>query len=144
MELQGARGTPVPARTLAARILVVLPDDQLRVALCAELGERGCDASGAHDVSGALLYPALEPGRDRVRLILVDQRAWVDAARDDSERLLALHPLAEKWLLASAWTADSAGDPWQSVVHRPLTIEQLVQRMLRTVAVHRGRAVPVA
>jgi len=139
-EFPGARAAPAAPRALAARILVVLPDDELRVALCAELGERGCDPSGAHDLSAALAYPAREPGRDVVRLILIDQRAWTDAAASDAERLLALHPLAEKWLLGSAWTPEPVGTPWQTVVHRPLTIEQLVQRMVRGVAAGRARA----
>jgi hypothetical protein len=124
---------------LAAHILVVLPDHELRVALCAELGERGCDPSGAHDLSGALAYAALEPGRDVVRLILIDQTAWAGAAASDAERLLARHPLAEKWLLASAWTSDHAAGPWQSVVHRPLSIEQLVQRLVQGAEAHRRR-----
>ena len=122
----------------------MLSDDQLRVALCAELGERGCDPSGAHDVSGALAYPPLEPGRDAVRLILIDERAWADAAASDAERLLARHPVAEKWLLASAWASDQTGAPWRSVVHRPLTIDQLAQRLVQGVKAARAKVEPVA
>jgi len=41
-----------------------------------------------------------------VRVILMDQGAWAEAAAVDAERLLERHPLAEKWPLASAWTPE--------------------------------------
>src|SRR5262249_24518470 len=110
------------------RLLLVQPDDELRVLLRAELVERGYDAIGVPDVGLALEVPPLAPGRDAVRLILMEQSGADDT---ETERLLRQHPLARRWLLASAWTTERAGSPWQKVLRRPLTIEQVVREIER-------------
>lgn len=116
---------------LTPRVLVVLEDHEERVALCAELRERGCDPVCAPDLSIALRHPPLEPGKGIVRLILMDQKACAGAPPIETERLLARHPLAARWLLASAWTPERADPPWQRVLRRPLRIEELVKEVVQ-------------
>jgi hypothetical protein len=55
------------------RVLLVMPDRWHRALLRAQLRELGYDALGAPDLAGGLLYPAPEPERGPVALIVVDQ-----------------------------------------------------------------------
>lgn len=112
------------------RILLVIADHWLRVALRAELIDRGYDAVGATDIRMALRSRPLEPGRDVVRAILVDQEALSGVDARDIERLAARHPCARVLLLGSRVVAPVSG-PWHTIVRRPIRIDEVVAALAR-------------
>jgi hypothetical protein len=93
--------------------------------LRAALREAGYDAVGAPDLAEALAYPAVEPDRGPVRLIIVDQGAL--RAEDDTllVPLLSRHGDAATVLLASATRGRVEGS-WDRVVQRPASIGDIV------------------
>lgn len=109
----------------APRVLLVLPDQWHRALLRAELRELGYDALGAPDVASALLYPAQEPGRGAMGLILVDQRALTNTGHALLPELLARHE-APAVLLAPGAGPPAAG-PWIRMLRRPLSIADLTR-----------------
>ena len=102
-----------------------MPDQWHRALLRAELRELGYDALGAPEVAGALLYPAEEPGRGAVGLILIDQRALTTTGHALLPELLARHQ-APAVLLAPGGGPPAAG-PWIRVLSRPLSIADLTR-----------------
>lgn len=89
--------------------------------------ESGYDALGAPDLAGALLYPALEPGRGPVGLVLVDHAALASHAEALLPQLLELHG-APAILLAPAGVTPTTG-PWARVLHRPISIADIVREV---------------
>ncbi|HEU5304181.1 MAG TPA: hypothetical protein VFU40_06005 [Gemmatimonadales bacterium] len=89
--------------------------------------ESGYDALGAPDLAGALLYPALEPGRGPVGLVLVDHGALASHAETLLAQLLERHG-APAVLLSPAGVTPTTG-PWLRVLHRPTTIADIVREV---------------
>lgn len=110
----------------APRVLLVAGARWPRALLRAQLIEAGYDVVGAQLVARALRYPAAEPGRGPVLLIIIEQAALALAAPRELERLRARHPSARVLLLASATVAPPSGS-WDVVLRRPLAIEQIVR-----------------
>src|SRR5687768_5020134 len=87
---------------LPPRVLLVMPNQWHRSLLRAELREVGYDALGAPDLEGSLLYPAAEPERGPVGLILVDQQALVGGDHDLLKHLMDRHGRPPSVLIAPA------------------------------------------
>jgi hypothetical protein len=116
----------------------VLPDQWHRALLRAQLRELGYDALGAPDLAGGLLYPALEPERGPVGLIVVDHGALTPSGETLLPELLARHE-APAMLIAPAGVSPPAG-PWVRVLNRPVSIAEItrvVQELLPTTDAHR-------
>jgi hypothetical protein len=122
----------------APRVLIIVPDHWPRALLRATLRELGYDAVGARDLGDALAYPAAEPGRGPVRLVILDQRALAETQHPLVAQLMQLHgdPLA---LLLAPGARPPAGGSWTRVIRRPVTIGELVEAiraMLPLAATH--------
>jgi hypothetical protein len=105
--------------------LLILPDQWHRALLRAQLREAGYDALGAPDLAGALLYPGQEPGRGPVGLVLIDHAALGPHAETMLPQLLERHR-APAVLLAPAGITPTGG-PWTRVLHRPISIADIVR-----------------
>jgi hypothetical protein len=85
----------------------------------------GYDAVGTRHLSSALRIPVTMPGREPVRLIVVDQSA-LDGVGDESlSRLLAAHGDPAVVLLARSVSATPPG-PWRRVLRRPVSVAEIV------------------
>lgn len=132
-----------PSRTvLPPRVLLVMPDQWHRALLRAELRELGYDAVGAPDLSGSLAYPAIEPERGPVSLVLVDQQALAGAHEMLLARLLERHGHPPSMLLAPAGLPHIAGD-WALVLHRPLSIADIVRGVRAVLPLDPGSRQPI-
>src|SRR5215469_14400511 len=105
----------LPALPSSPRILIVMAEQWPRALLRAALREAGYDAIGTRSLSGALAYPAHDPGRGPVAAIVVDWSA-LDGASDAENRetlaaLLERHGAVPALLLGSTTHADPTG-PW--------------------------------
>lgn len=118
-------------------MLIVSPDQWPRALLRAELLEAGYDAIGARTLSAALRYPATQPGRGPVRLIIVDQRVVEREASEVRARLAAKHTGSLWFLLAHSSGALPAGD-WDAVLRRPQSIGQVVEAVGRVLPIPYG------
>lgn len=107
------------------RVLIVMPDQRHRALLRAQLRELGYDALGAPDLAGALLYPAQEPERGPVGLILVDHGALTPFG-DTLLPLLQERHEAPAVLIGSAATSPPSG-PWVRVLNRPVSIAEITR-----------------
>lgn len=102
-----------------------MSDQWPRAHLRAALREVGYDAIGTRDLKNALRIAAVEAGRGPVGLLMVDQRVL----HDDAEALL--RAVRERFadsrilLLAGATSAHPPG-PWNRVLTRPLSVEEIV------------------
>jgi DNA-binding NtrC family response regulator len=110
--------------SVAPRILVIMPDQWRRALLRAALREVGYDAIGARNMDDARRYRAIEPGRGPVKLVLVDQEAVADGM-DELRDILASHHDPPAILVAPATRALPDG-PWSRIVHRPVSVADLV------------------
>lgn len=100
-------------------------DDQWpRALLRAALLEAGYDAVGARTVSEALTYPAADPGRGPVRLVIVDRLVLGRDARSIVE-LAALHAGPTMMLLVAAGESVPEGS-WDRIIRRPVSIGGIV------------------
>ena len=108
---------------LAPRVLIVMPDQWMRALLRASLREVGYDAVGTRTLQSAMRIRVNEPDRAPVSLIIIDQ-AGVDDLRA-VQTLLERHH-AQAMLIARRTTATPAG-PWQRVVYRPISVEEIVR-----------------
>lgn len=116
-----------------------MPDQWHRALLRAQLRELGYDALGAPDLAGSLLYPAEEPDRGPVELLVVDQRALTDMGDTLLPELLRRHP-ASAILLAPRGISHPAG-PWTRTLTRPVSIGEItqsVQELLPLPGTHAG------
>ena len=113
------------AASFPPRVLLVIPDHWHRALLRAELRELGYDALGAPDLAGSLLYPADEPDRGPVSLIVLDQRALTPIEEALLPELRARHH-ALVILLAPAGTSHPAGR-WARVLTRPVSIGEITR-----------------
>jgi hypothetical protein len=109
-----------------ARVLLVMPDPWPRALLRAELRERGYDAQGAPTLAEAMVYPAEEPERGPVRLVIVDGRVLGEGSRGVLERLCERHPEARVVLLWGEERVPPPG-PWTGVVRGPFSIDETVR-----------------
>jgi hypothetical protein len=109
---------------LPPRVLLVMTDQWPRALLRAALREGGYDAVGTRALAGAARLTADAPDRGPVGLVILAQEALAGADRSDLDRLRETG--APIVLLAPAGGGDSAG-PWVRVVHRPVSIGELVR-----------------
>jgi hypothetical protein len=109
-----------------ARVLLIMPQQWPRALLRAELREEGYDAIGARNLSEAARYPAADPERGPVRLVLVDDAALTPEHEGLLEPLLARHGRPPAMLLARA--GHTVPDrSWTRVLQRPVRIDDIVQ-----------------
>jgi hypothetical protein len=116
---------------LPPRILLVMPTQWPRALLRAALREVGYDAIGTRTVRGARILLTSGEGRGPVRLILLDQDALTEDAREDLDQLRRASDAALV-LLAPATRRVSKGG-WTGVLRRPLTVGELTQAIERLV-----------
>jgi hypothetical protein len=116
---------------LSPRILLVMPAQWPRALLRAALREVGYDAVGTRTVNGARSLLSSSEGRGPVRLILIDQDALTEEAREDLA-MLRRDSDAPLVLLAPATRRVSEGG-WAGVLRRPLTVGELAQAIERLV-----------
>lgn len=107
------------------RILLVIPSQWPRALLRAILRDAGYHALGTGGLSAARRFPTVEPGRDAVRLVVVDQDALPGPGSDELEQLLSQHPEAVAVLLAPV-TRSTAEGPWQAIVRRPASVADVL------------------
>jgi len=101
-----------------------------RALLRAALREAGYDAVGAAGLAFALRYGADEPGRGRVRAVVVDSDA------EPSHNASALRDLLEKHGHPATMLIARAGRPatdsaWALVLRRPLSVGDIVAAVQR-------------
>ncbi|UCC48474.1 MAG: hypothetical protein JSV41_13605 [Gemmatimonadota bacterium] len=121
----------------APRVLIVSPDQWPRALLRAELLAAGYDAVGSRTLSAALRYPATQPGRGPVRLIIVDQCVVEREASEVRAGLAAKHTGSRWFLLAHSRSALPAGD-WDAALRRPVSIGQVVEAVKRVLPIPYG------
>lgn len=114
-----------PEAQYPPRVLLVVPDQWHRALLRAQLREQGYDALGAPDLAGGLLYPALEPERGPVGLIVVDHGALTPFDDRLLTQLLERHG-APAILIAPAGASPPPG-PWVRVLNRPVSIAEITR-----------------
>lgn len=110
------------------RVLIVSPDRTTRALLGAELRERGYDAVGAASPGAALRIPREETGHGPVRLVI----ATGPIAEAETRNVLA--NTRERFegcrmVLVASGVGRAAGDVgagWDRVLHRPISIGQIV------------------
>ena len=92
--------------------------------------EAGYDAVGAAGLAFALRYGVDEPGRGRVRAVVVDSDAEPSGNASALRDLLEKHGHPAAILIASAdrFAADSA---WTLVLRRPLSVGDIVAAVQR-------------
>jgi DNA-binding response OmpR family regulator len=105
-------------------VLLVMTDQWPRALLRAALRETGYDAVGTRALSGAAYLSAAQPDRGPVGLVLLEQEALAGAGRGDLDRLR--EATAAPIVLLAPGGADSPG-PWTEVIHRPVSIGELVR-----------------
>lgn len=119
-----------PASPVPPRVLLVMPEQWPRALLRAALREAGYDALGAPGLAGAMRYRAKAPGRGPVRLVLVDGSALPRESAGPLRALVQRYEHPATVLLTRAVpspVADLASTvPWARVVHRPVSIAELV------------------
>ena len=109
-----------------------MPDQWPRALLRAALREAGYDAVGAPGLPGALHYPATDPDRGPVRLVVIDQDALRELdAGGELATLISHHEGPDLMLLAkggpaAAFPPAAGGTDWRRVVRRPASIAELV------------------
>jgi hypothetical protein len=111
---------------LAPRVLVIMADQWPRALLRAALREVGYDAIGARDLIEALAYPATDPQRGPVRLLILDQPVLQTGDELLLPRLCRRHGEPGVLLLAPGIRPPPKG-PWQRVMQRPVTLGQVVE-----------------
>lgn len=112
------------ASALPPRVLLVMTDQWPRALLRAALREIGYDAVGTRALSGAARLTAAEADRGPLGLVLLAHEALADDDRVDLDRLREATD-APIVLLASA--GENRPGPWTQVVHRPVSIGDLVR-----------------
>jgi len=122
----GSWGGPSPGDLSVARVLLVMPEAWPRALLRAELRERGYDAQGAPTLAEAMVYPAEDPERGPVRLVILDGRVVGEGARGVLERLCERHSEARVLLLWGEEGTPPPG-PWAGVVRGPFSIAEMVR-----------------
>jgi hypothetical protein len=101
-----------------------MPEQWPRALLRAALREVGYDAVGTRNLDTALRVRPEEPDRGQIRLLIVDQSA-ASGAKAQLEKLRSLHGTPPMILLARPTLAVPAG-PWERVIKRPASIEEIV------------------
>ena len=110
--------------TFSPRVLIVMPEQWPRALLRAALREAGYDAVGTRNLGTALRIPSDEPDRGPVRVVVVNQSA-LGGADDKLTELLSRHGAPTTILLSRATIVTPRG-PWQRVLKRPVTIDDIV------------------
>jgi len=110
--------------TFSPRVLSVMPEQWPRALLRAALREAGYDAVGTRNLGTALRIRSDEPDRGPIRLVVVDQSA-LSGAHDKLRELLSRHGAPPTILLARSTLATPVG-PWQRVLKRPVSVEEIV------------------
>ena len=100
-----------------------MPDQWTRVLLRAAMREVGYDAVGTRTLQSGMRIRVSEPDRAPITLIVIDHAAVTDL--DSVKSLLDRHH-APAILIARRTSATPAG-PWQRVVYRPISVEEIVR-----------------
>ncbi len=111
----------------APRIIILSDEQWARAGLRAELREHGYDAIGAPDVERAERYVLPNPDRGPVRLVIADQGV-MDARTIDTLARWRTALGARILLMAHATRAVPPG-PWDEVVHRPVSMGEVEERV---------------
>jgi hypothetical protein len=117
---------------------VVSAEQWPRALLRAELREAGYDAIGATTLSRALRHLPDDPGRGRVRLIVVDARAAA-AERGALALVQRDSPRVQLVLVAGTGPLSPARGPWAATLRRPVSIGDIVATVRRLVPLPAGR-----
>jgi DNA-binding response OmpR family regulator len=123
---------PDTAGSFPPRVLLIMPEQWPRALLRAALRELGYDAVGAPSLAAALHFPVDAPERGAVRLVLLDQATLADEeAASQLELLLRRHREPAPMLLSRAMPATAlppaaATVAWRRVLHRPVSVGDLV------------------
>ncbi len=117
-----------------------MEDHARRALIRAALREVGYDAVGARTVEEARLRGASDPGRGRVRALVVDQ----DAVVDDRDDLTALvQSSGARVVLLGHATHDAPAGPWSRVIRRPLSIADVVSAVQVMIPLPEGERGPL-
>jgi len=116
-----------------------MPDQWTRALLRAALREVGYDAVGTRNLQSATRIPVGEAERSLVKLVVVDQ----DAVNDVNvvNELLKRHG-APSILIARRTSATPAG-PWQRVIYRPISVDDIVRVVEDTLPLDANRQHPL-
>jgi hypothetical protein len=101
-----------------------MADRSARALFRAELMERGHDVIGAVSVADALSYPARDPERGPVCLVVVDQLGLSLAGEPSVAQVARRFTNARIVLLASRMLERPSG-PWTQVIERPASVGEL-------------------
>ena len=107
------------------RVLIVMDEQWPRALLRAAMLEAGYDAVGARSLAEALGYPAKDPDRGPVRLVIVDDHAVKGDGVPSITLVLSRHGNPATLLLARATQSVPEG-PWQRVLRRPCSVGDIV------------------
>lgn len=107
-----------------------MPDQWSRALLRGALRETGYDAVGTRSLQSGTRIDPDEPGREPVRLLVVDQKAIGSEGDENLARLLARFRGADAMLIAGTTTATPQGE-WREVLHRPLTVADIASAVQR-------------
>ena len=99
-----------------------MPDQWTRALLRAALREVGYDAVGTRTLQSALRIRVAEPDRGAVELVIFAQDAVGDV--EVVKQLLERHGAAA--LLIARRTSATPAGPWQHIIYRPISIEEIV------------------
>jgi hypothetical protein len=105
------------------RVLLIIGDQWERALIRASLREVGYDAVGARNPAEARRYRPIEPGRGAIGLIVADHEAAAD--REALNDMVASHRDPPVILLARS-TSETPKGAWTRVIHRPLSVADLV------------------
>ncbi len=119
-----------------------MPEQWRRALLRAALREVGYDAIGARGIAEAQLIRAVVPDRGTVRVIIVDQAALGTGGLSRFAALRARHENPRTILLARA-TVDAPKGPWDRVLRRPVSIEQIVAAVRSLVPLPQSARAPI-
>ena len=117
-----------------------MPDQWRRALLRAALREVGYDAVGTRNVSAGTRFPAKDPGRGDVKLIIIDQDA-LDEGEAPVDALIKTHG-AVSILIARSTIAAPPG-PWQRILSRPLAIDDIVAAVQSLLSLAAERRHPI-
>jgi hypothetical protein len=124
------------------RIILVMPAQWPRALLRAALREVGYDASGTRGLSGAFQQAVPDPSRGPLRLLLLDQESLTE---DEKQYLNQLRDRAAgvPMVLVAPATRPVREGPWTRVIHRPISIADLVRLVESLVPLEPGACRPI-
>ena len=117
---------------MAPRVILVMSDQWPRALIRASLRDVGYDAIGARSIAEAWTHPRHDPSRGDVALIVFDQDTLQEHAPGALRELMHFHGDPQTMLIAHATRARPTGT-WTHVMHRPLSVGELVSAVQRAI-----------